>query len=113
MPTQSLTEQDIEQAKRYIIWRSLSKALRKDFQVLGQGQLILSTFYTNVFESLLKMADAELHRLSLARIQIKKTDQPTVWEVRVRSRSGFIEVNVVEMVIELEKHIAFKADPYH
>lgn len=105
---QSLSRQDIEKAKSYIVWRTLSKALRKDLETLKDNELALSAFYLNLLETFIHLADHELTRLNRQVIQIQKTDQPTVWKVKIGSRTGYVEVNAVEILLELRDQIVFK-----
>jgi len=98
----SLTTYEIDLAKRYIVWRSLIKAIKKDLKTIKQGELVFSTVYISFFEEVLAGIEKELQKLTRYCIRIEKTDQPTVWEVMLGRRHGFIEVNVVEIVNEFE-----------
>jgi hypothetical protein len=105
MMGQSLTTYEIELAKSYIVWRSLIKAIKKDLNILSKGDLVFSTVYSGFIEEVLTDIERELKKLSRYCIRVEKTDQPTVWEVNVGRRHGFIEVNRVEMINQFEVYV--------
>jgi hypothetical protein len=105
MMGQSLTTYEIELAKSYIVWRSLIKAIKKDLNTISKGDLVFSSVYSAFIEGVLTHIEGELKKLSRYVIRVEKTDQPTVWEVNVGRRHGFIEVNSVEMMNQFEAYV--------
>lgn len=100
-----LSQTDSELAKAYIILKSLLKALKKDYDRLEAVDLALVIVYKQFFCQSIERVESELAKLSRLTIRAKRTDQSTVWEVKVGARKGFIEVNVIEMLVELERLI--------
>lgn len=98
----SLTTHEMELAKRYIVWRSIVKAIKKDLTTINKGELVFSSIYRTFIEEVLFGIERELKKLRSTFIRVEKTDQPTVWEVSVGRRHGYIEVNVVEIMTEFE-----------
>jgi hypothetical protein len=98
-----LTPKDIELARRYIILRSAIKGFTRDKQKISEGDFELRSFYSKFLEDALVKANDQLRELHKYPIQVKITDQPTVYEVKIGPRQGYIEVNVVEITEEISK----------
>lgn len=100
---QSLTTKEIESAKAYIIWRSLLKALRKDLEHFKQSDFQLNNVYAHFIERCIAQVEKEYRKYQLKVIRVGRTDQPTVWEVKVGAHYGYVEVNVIEMLFAFEQ----------
>jgi hypothetical protein len=98
-----LTEKDIELARRYVICRSAIKAFNQDKEYITEADLELRSSYLNLIVNALVKANNELRELNKYPISVKVTDQPTVYEVKIGNRQGYIEVNVVEITEEIAK----------
>ena len=101
----TLTNRDRELARKYIIYRSARKALRHDRDKMRENGLKFRLIYEQLIEDALKNVDAKLDRVSNELIRVSRTDQATVYDVRVRNRRGYIEVSAVDVVKEVEKVI--------
>jgi hypothetical protein len=99
----NLTTKDVELARRYIICRAAIKALTSDKEKISEGGFELGRFYSKWIEGALVKANNELRQLHKYPIQVKVSDQPTVYEVKIGPRNGYIEVNVVEITEEISK----------
>lgn len=95
---QPLTQKEIEWAKAYIIWRSLLKALKKDQMTFKQTDLELKRIYSQFLLLARNRIESELSKLTSISIRVKRTNQPTVWDVKVGSHQGYIEINVIEIM---------------
>ncbi|WEG11797.1 hypothetical protein PU629_16865 [Pullulanibacillus sp. KACC 23026] len=100
-----LTQKEVEWSKAYIIWRSLLKGLKKDYNRLGSCDLQFVFVYRDLLAHVIGQVEKELAKLSRFTIRVSPTDQPTVWEARVGSHHGYIEVNVTQIILELKKLI--------
>lgn len=98
-----LTDKDIELARRYIVLRTAIKGFTRDKQKISEGGFELRNFYLNLIEDNLIKAHNELRELHKYPLQLKVTDQPTVYEVKIGNRVGYIEMNVVEITEEVVK----------
>lgn len=98
-----LTDRDQELARQYIIYRSARKALRHDRDKMRENGLKFRMIYEQLIENVLKSVDTKLDRLSNELIRVSRTDQVTVYDVRVRNRQGYIEVTAVDVEEEVEK----------
>jgi hypothetical protein len=98
----------MELAKRYIVWRSIVKAIKKDLITINKGELVFSSIYRSYIEEVLAEIERDMKKLRCTFIRVEKTDQPTVWEVSVGKRHGYIEVNVVEIMTEFEVFFTVK-----
>ena len=58
--------------------------------------------YWRLIEDALLKANDELRNLIKYPLEIKITDQPTVYEVKYGNRRGFVEMNVVEITEEIK-----------
>ena len=99
----TLTDRDRKLAREYIIYRSARKALRHDRDRMRENGLKFRLIYEQLIENVLKSVDAKLDRLSNELIRVSRTDQATVYDVRVKNRRGYIEVSAVDVVKEVEK----------
>lgn len=93
----NLTDKDRDLAKRYIICRSAIKALLKDKEKLTQVDFELDKIYLKITEEALVRANDELRQLLKNPISVKTTGQPTVYEVSIGKRLGYVEINVLEI----------------
>lgn len=98
----TLTDRDRKLAREYIIYRSARKALRHDRDKMRENGLKFRLIYEQLIENVLKSVDAKLDRLSNELIRVSRTDQVTVYAVRVRNRQGYIEVTAVDVVEEVD-----------
>lgn len=96
-----LTSKDIELARRYLVLRTAIKGLTLDKQEISEGLFELGISYTKLLEDALVRANDELRQIHKYPLEIKKTDQPTVYEVKIGTRRGYIEINVVEITGEI------------
>lgn len=99
----NLTHKDIELARRYIIIRSAIKGLTHDKNKFSEGEFELGNFYFRLTENALVKANDELKKLRRYPLEVKVTEQPTVYEVKIGNRYGYIEINVVEIAEEIAK----------
>lgn len=99
----SLTENDIELARRYIICRSAIKALNLDKVKFDDPKLELRAFYQSMIEDALVRATNELRELNRYGLGVAVTDQATIYEVKIGNRHGYMEINVVEIREGIEK----------
>jgi hypothetical protein len=99
----SLTQKDIELARRYIVIRSAIKGFSRDKQRISEGDFELRSFYSKFIEDALVKTNDQLRELHKYPIQVKITDQPTVYEVKIGNRNGYIEMNAVEIKEEINK----------
>lgn len=99
----TLTDRDRKLAREYLIFRSAQKALRYDRDRIRENGLKFRLIYEQLIENVLKSVDAKLDRLSNELIRVSRTDQVTVYDVRVRNRQGYIEVTAVDVEEEVEK----------
>ncbi|AQS55306.1 hypothetical protein [Novibacillus thermophilus] len=99
----TLTDRDRKLAREYLIFRSAQKALRYDRDRIRENGLKFRLIYEQLIENVLKSVDAKLDRLSNELIRVSRTDQATVYDVRVKNRRGYIEVSAVDVVKEVEK----------
>jgi hypothetical protein len=97
-----LTPKDIELARLYIITRTAIKGLARDKQIINEGNFELRSVYLKFIEDALVKANDQLRELNKYPIQVKVTDQPTVYEVKIGNRNGYIEINVVEITEEIK-----------
>lgn len=97
----SLTQKDIELARRYIVLRTGIKGLTRDKEKISEGEFELGGSYLKLIEDTLVKANEELRLLHKYPLEVKKTDQPTVYEVKIGNRKGFIEINVVEITEQI------------
>lgn len=72
-------------------------------QKITEGEFELKGSYLKFIEDALVKANDQLRELRKYPIEIKVTDQPTVYEVKIGNRNGFIEINVVEITEEISK----------
>lgn len=98
-----LTQKDKELAHRYIVIRSAIKALTQDRDKTKEAGLELEKVYLHMIESALVKANNELRELNKWPINVKKTSQPTVYDIGIGNRLGYIEINIVEITEEIEK----------
>lgn len=99
----TLTNRDRELARKYIIYRSARKALLHDRDKMRENRLKFQLIYEQLIEDVLKHVETKLNKLRNELIRVSKTDQPTVYDVRVRNRRGYIEVSAVDVVKEVER----------
>lgn len=99
----NLTSKDIELTRRYITLRTAIKSLNNDLSKIKESEFELKTVFVRMIESTLIKANNELRELNKYPLNVKKTDQPTVYEVKIGNRQGFVEINVVEITQEVSK----------
>jgi hypothetical protein len=94
----SIPAQDIELARRYLIIRSAIKGMTHDKAKFSEGGFQLSSIYHTMLEDGLMKANEELTKLRKYVISVQTTDQPTIYQAKVGSHTGYFEINVVEIL---------------
>lgn len=99
-----LTQMDIELIRRYLVIRSAIKGLNRDKQKISESKgFEFGKVYCKLIEEALLKANDELMCLNKYPLELKITDQPTVYQAKIGNRIGFIEMSVVEITEEVSK----------
>lgn len=99
----SLTKQDREFARQYIIYSIGRNALQRDRKRLIGYDLNFGMLYEKQIMNTIKFINRELDRLMSELIRVTETDQPTVYEVRVKNRRGYVEVSAADVMQGIEQ----------